>query len=162
VVVYDRADWILPEPAGVHAQMLRGGALDGMGRPTDFSKCVFVFTAGPVLSGRLEAADQPVEDVLADALTADVAGLIRRVVSFGELADADVKAIVQAALKNTPAPTPEVAEAVQRFREAKELEDLTHKALAQGGNGYAAEAAVEQELGRVLWDRFGDILDNKS
>lgn len=160
VVVFDRVDRLHPEVGGTVAQVLRGRALDGLGRPTDFSKCVFILNAGPALSAALdERGTEP--SLLGVALTPEVASLVRRIVPFAPLERAALRAVVLAAIDSLPTPMDEVAEVVTGLRDSKIIDAMTDDALELGGNGYAVEAVVDQVVGEALRDRFAQVLDIK-
>lgn len=87
VVVLDGIEYLPEELREVIRQVLDGHALDGMGNPTDFSKCVFIFTAGRALSDRLRHVEDEgaIRDELERILGPAVARKISHVVPFEPL-----------------------------------------------------------------------------
>ena len=96
VVTFDDVETIPADLVKPLCGMFDGQAADGMGQATDFSKCLFVLTAGPQLSVRLSQAPD------AEAVTAElrrslgnaVAGRIEEVVPFRALTRDDLRTIL--------------------------------------------------------------------
>ncbi len=142
VIVFDEIEEV---PAGVQrkvAEILNGRATDGMGRPTDFSQCVFALIAGPRLSQRLAQAESEAvrSDLVRLGLGRAVAERIDAVVGFKTLTADQLDGIlnrVVTAKKLAVSHDAEARATLESLLESGARAQILESAGELGGNGHA-------------------------
>jgi ATP-dependent Clp protease ATP-binding subunit ClpA len=161
VVVLDRLDHLTDEMRRIVANVLDGYAADGMGRFTDFSKCIFVLIAGPDLSSRLEEAreQQEVDQILTFHLGAQILSMLNRVIGFNPLSRAKLLDILKLMLEEKRSQIDEDDEMAQHvlgiLQDNAMLEEIIEDAVQWGSNGNTLTVAFDRAIQKVVWQRVG-------
>lgn len=161
VVVLDRLDRLTDEMRRLVGDVLGGYAADGMGRFTDFSKCIFVLIAGPDLSNRLEEAQdqREADQILAFHLGGQIAAMLNRVIGFGPLSRDHLSGILNIMIEEKRRQIDERDDMAQHvlemLRGGDMFEGIIDDAVQSGSNGNTLAVAFDRAVQRVVWRRLG-------
>jgi hypothetical protein len=144
----------------VLANILDGYASDGMGRFTDFSKCVFVLIASHPLATLLEnsASEEESHQILQSCLGYQIASKIDRTIGFDQLTRQEMQAIVRIHVydgRNRSGQNDDLSQRILgRIEEDSIVNGIIDEALRSGGNGNSLLVAYRRAIQTVTWQQM--------